>query len=166
MQVYGQQFGTVLMKGAYLGNSKARLQATVYDLGSKQRYSMGELSGQTIATFGIDRETFASNQTVCMGYSKSDATWRSDLCMSELKVEEVTMKCTCNAFDSNQIGVFNDFTRAEGAPVTFPAIEIEEQQLTVVPTEMDPTLAPDAPSKSSSDVLDDGFNGTNYVWMG
>ena len=86
MQVYGQQFGTVDMKGAYLGNSKARLQASVYEIGSKTRYSMGELSGQSVATFSIDRSTFASNQTVCMGYNKSDGMWRSDLCLSELKV--------------------------------------------------------------------------------
>ena len=155
------------MKGAYLGNSKARLQATVYEIGSKQRYSMGELSGQTIATFGVDRDSFASNQTVCMGFSKTDSKWRSDLCQSELKVEEVTIKCTCNAFDSNQIGVFNDYTRAEGLPVSFPAIEIEEQQLTVVPTIMDPNLAQDASQKgNSSDLSDGGLNGTNYVWMG
>ena len=156
------------MKGAYLGNSKARLQATVYTIGSKQRYSMGELSGQTVATFGVDRSTFASNQTVCMGYSKTDGMWRTDLCQSQLKVEEVTMKCTCNAFDSNQIGVFNDYTRDEGLPVAFPAIEIKEQQLTVVPTIMDPALAPNSASKTgkSTELSDGGLNGTNYVWMG
>ena len=49
------------MDGAYLGNSKARLQASIYELGSQKSYQMGELSGQTIATFGIDRSTFASN---------------------------------------------------------------------------------------------------------
>lgn len=30
LQVYAQNFGTVDMKGAYLGNSKARLQARIY----------------------------------------------------------------------------------------------------------------------------------------
>jgi hypothetical protein len=37
-----------------------------------------------------------------------------------LSVEEVTMKCTCNAFDSNLIGVFSDFTRTLGETVVFP----------------------------------------------
>jgi len=80
LQVYGQQFGTVDMKGAYLGNSKARLQAMIFELGSKTTYSMGELSGQTVASFAIDRATFSSNQTVCMGYSKLEGLWKTELC--------------------------------------------------------------------------------------
>ena len=154
------------MDGAYLGNSKARLQASIYELGSQKSYQMGELSGQTIATFGIDRSTFASNQTVCMGYSKSESRWSSQLCQSELKVQDVSMKCTCNAFSSSLIGVFNDYTREEGSPVNFPKIEIQESNLAVVvPTQIDPSLNAGNGSKSD-DLSDRGLNGTNYVWMG
>ena len=72
------------------------------------------------------------------------------------------MKCTCNAFSSNLIGVFNDYSREEGLPVKFPKIEIKENQLTVVPTEIDPSLNSGKNNKSD----DGGLNGTNYVWMG
>ena len=59
-----------------------------------------------------------------MGYSKTEARWKSDLCHSEVYVEEVEMACVCNAFDSTQIGVFSDFTRTLGESVTFPEIEV------------------------------------------
>ena len=80
LKVYAQQFGTIDMDGAYIGNSKGRLQASIYEIGDKKNYQMGELSGQTVATFGIDRSTFAPNQTICMGYSKSENRWMSQLC--------------------------------------------------------------------------------------
>lgn len=139
-QVYGQQFGTILMDGAYKGNSKARLQATIYELGSATRYSMGELSGQNIATFAIDRDTYHSDQTICMGYSKSTNKWQGDLCKSELSVEDVTMKCVCNAFDSNLVSVMTDYTRVLGQPVDFPALPVKPNQLAVVPSSVDPAL--------------------------
>ena len=75
-----------------------------------------------------------------MGYSKSDNKWKSQLCQSELKVQDVAMKCTCNAFSSNLIGVFNDYTREAGQPVEFPAVKVQESKLTVIPTEIDPSL--------------------------
>ena len=50
---------------------------------------MGELSGQTLATFDLDRGTYHSNQTVCMGYSKTTKRWQSELCQSEVNVEDV-----------------------------------------------------------------------------
>ena len=87
---------------------------------------MGELSGQTSAVFDVDRDAYFSNQTVCMGYSKSALKWQTDLCQSELIVEDVQMKCTCNAFDSNLIGVFTDLTRDIGESVTFPARVVPE----------------------------------------
>ena len=77
------------MRGAYLGNSKGRLQVTIYEVGANKRYSMGELSGQTNAVFDLDRDTFYSNQTVCMGFSKSNQKWQADLCQSQLIVEDV-----------------------------------------------------------------------------
>lgn len=49
------------MNGAYIGNSKARLQVSIYEIGSNLSYQMGELSGQTVATFGIDRSSFVQN---------------------------------------------------------------------------------------------------------
>lgn len=57
-----------------------------------------------------------------MGQSKTSGLWSGDLCKSELSVEDVTLKCTCNAFDSTLIGVFSDFTRTLGEPVVFPII--------------------------------------------
>ena len=38
LKVYGQQFGTVDMKGAYIGNSKARLQVSIHEIGSNLSY--------------------------------------------------------------------------------------------------------------------------------
>ena len=57
-----------------------------------------------------------------MGQSKTSGLWTGDLCKSELSVEDVTMKCTCNAFDSTLIALYSDFTRTLGEPVVFPAI--------------------------------------------
>ena len=172
MQVYSQQFGTVNMRGAYVGNSKARLQATVYEPGTGDHYSMGELSGKTIASFDLDRSTFKNNQTMCMGYSKLSKRWHSDLCQSELDVDKVAMKCTCNAFESNLIGIFSDFTRALGEPVTFPRIQFdsEKQLLTVVSPSIDPVLSggslTDGRVTDEKQVSVDDITGTNYVWMG
>ena len=155
------------MKGAYKPNSKGRLQARVYEIATKKNYFMSQLSGQTIATFDIDRSSFYSNQTLCMGQSKTNKSWTGDLCESELSVEDVTLKCTCNAFDSNLIGVFSDFTRTLGEAVVFPE-----------PPEPLPQDTKDEPKNNLSTVgggkvTPDGVasqimevNGTNYVWMG
>jgi len=86
------------MRGAYIGNSKARLQVALFEIGTGERHSMGRLSGQTNATFALDRTTYHSNQTVCMGYDAQGERWRSELCQSELSVKEVSMKCSCSAF--------------------------------------------------------------------
>lgn len=67
VQVYSQNYGKVDMRGAYKENSRGRLQAAIYELGTNTRYQMSQLSGQTIATFDIDRSSYYSNQTVCMG---------------------------------------------------------------------------------------------------
>ena len=95
---------------------------------------MSQISGQTNATFAIDRSTYYSNQTVCMGFSKSEQRWSSQLCRSELHIDDVAMKCTCNAFDSDQIGVFSDFTRELGETVVFPEIEILVETAQLTPT--------------------------------
>ena len=39
------------------------------------------------------------------------------------------MKCTCNAFSSDIIGVFNDYSRDEGAPVKFPKLEVVKENI-------------------------------------
>ncbi len=116
------------MRGAYVGNSDGRLSVAVYEIGTQTRHSMGELEGQTVATFDIDRDTFHSNQTVCMGYAEKDERWKDELCQSPLSIDEVQMKCECNAFESNLIGIFTDFTRELGAPVNFPAPPEPEPQ--------------------------------------
>ena len=108
------------MRGAYIGNSKARLSVNVYEPGTDTTHTMGELSGQTIATFDLDQATFHSNQTVCMGFAEAEQIWKSDLCKWEINVERVQMKCTCNAFSSELIGIFTDFTRILGARIPFP----------------------------------------------
>lgn len=123
---------------------------------------MGELSGQTVASFAINRATFSSNQTVCMGYSKPEGLWKSELCQSELKVEEVSMKCSCNSFSSDIIGVFNDYAREKGAPVKFPKAQLDDENiksLSVAPIEVDISMS-ERPDQAVS------LNGTNYVWMG
>ena len=61
LQIHSQQYGQVMMRGAYLGNSQARLQVTIYERGERTRHTMGELSGQTIATFDVNRDTYYSN---------------------------------------------------------------------------------------------------------
>ena len=84
---------------------------------------MGELSGQTIATFDLFPDTYQSNQTVCMAYSETRRIWDSDLCITELQVATIQQKCTCNAFESKRVGLFTDSTRVLGQPVSFPEIE-------------------------------------------
>jgi len=127
---------------------------------------MGELSGQTIATFDVDRDTFHSNQTVCMGYSASDERWQTDLCLSDLSIEDVTMSCTCNAFDSNLIGVFSDFTRAKGESVNFPAPVIieDDANYSVIRSNVNPTIPG---SKDRDDIVSriNNVDGSNFVWM-
>jgi hypothetical protein len=127
---------------------------------------MSQLSGSTIATFAIERSSFFNNQTVCMGYSKTTESWKGDLCKSELNVEDVTMKCTCNAFNSNLIGVFSDFTRTLGETVTFPVI-IEETSYAVISSNFD-LNAIDGSRVTTDDVISQikDVNGTNFVWMG
>ena len=90
---------------------------------------MGELSGQTVATFDLLPETYRSNQTVCMAYSETRRTWDSDLCITELQVSSVQQKCTCNAFESRKVGLFTDSMRALGQPVSFPEIEREKPEI-------------------------------------
>ena len=58
------------MDGAYIGNSKARLSVNIYEPGTTTLHTMGELSGQTVATFDLDRSNFYSNQTVCMAFDE------------------------------------------------------------------------------------------------
>lgn len=74
------------MRGAYIGNSKARLQVALFEIGTGERHSIGQLSGQTIAKFDLDRKTYHSNQTVCMGFDDDDKRWKSELCQTELSV--------------------------------------------------------------------------------
>lgn len=153
-------------------SSLGRLQVTVYEIGLNRRHTMGELSGQTVARFDLDRDKYFSNQTVCMGYSRTSLSWRADLCQSELFVEAVQIKCTCNAFDSNMIGVFTDFTRKVGEKVTFPEPEVDEdndevKQFAVVPSNVDPSLLDGVVTERNGGDMEDEeiHDGTNYVWM-
>lgn len=101
-----------------------------------------------------------------MGYSATDERWQTDLCLSDLSIEDVTMSCTCNAFDSNLVGVFSDFTRALGEPVNFPAPVIieEDTSFAVIRSNVDPTMSG---SKDRDDVVSriNNVNGSNFVWM-
>mmetsp|Transcript_13695 Transcript_13695/g.17312 ORF Transcript_13695/g.17312 Transcript_13695/m.17312 type:complete len:188 (+) Transcript_13695:2880-3443(+) len=69
-QAIAQQFGTVNMDGAYIGNSQGRFSVSLYEAGTSTTHKMGELSGHTIATFQLDRDTYHSNQTVCMAFEE------------------------------------------------------------------------------------------------
>ena len=57
----------------------------IYEPGKDERHTMGGLDGHTVATFDIDRDSFHSNQTVCMGYPKTSEQgkpqkWTYELC--------------------------------------------------------------------------------------
>ena len=107
-----------------------------------------------------------------MGYEKQVRRWQSELCSWTLSVEDVTMKCTCNAFRSDIIGIFTDFTRTLGPQVAFPALpepvvvkDETEPGYMVVPT--DQNLS-ETKTNQAQDVKVTGkaLNGTNFVWMG
>ena len=76
------------------------------------------------------------------------------------------MSCTCNAFDSNLIGVFSDFTRAKGMPVNFPppAIIVDDSSFSVIRSNVDPTMSV---TNDRDDVVSriNNVNGSNFVWM-
>lgn len=108
-----------------------------------------------------------------MAYAEQEKRWSSDLCKSELLVEDVQMKCDCNSFNSEMIGIFTDFTRKLGDPVTFPAppepevvpkSDPIEQSYVVVPTRVEPNIVDTTTSKVTDDEV--APVGTNYVWMG
>ena len=42
-------------------NSQGRLQVSIYELGTGETFEMSQLSGQTNATFAIDRNSYYSN---------------------------------------------------------------------------------------------------------
>ena len=75
------------------------------------------------------------------------------------------MSCTCNAFDSNLIGVFSDFTRAKGMPVNFPppAIIVDDSNFSVIRSNVDPTMS----VTNDKDVVSriNNVDGSNFVWM-
>ena len=108
--------------------SRGALQVSVYENGTGIRFPMGELSGQTIATFDLYPDTYRSNQTVCMAYSETRKIWDSDLCITELDVATIQQKCTCNAFDSRKVALFTDSSRALGETIDFPEIERDQYQ--------------------------------------
>ena len=76
------------------------------------------------------------------------------------------MSCTCNAFDSNMIGVFSDFTRAKGMPVNFPppAIIVDDSSFSVIRSNVDPTMSV---TNDKDNVVSriNNVNGSNFVWM-
>jgi len=106
-----------------------------------------------------------------MGYAELENLWKSDLCQWELDDEKVQMKCSCNAFGSELIGIFTDFTRILGAPVAFPPpiervipTELKDGTYVVVPT--DAKVTESETTTSSTDESATAAVGTNYVWMG
>ena len=133
---------------------------------------MGGLSGQTVAKFDIERLIYYPNQTVCMGFSKTSQKWEADLCQSELLIQDVQMKCTCNAFDSHVIGLFTDFNRDFGEAVEFPppVVDVKDQvqQFAVIPSSVDLSLLEESvPSNKveEEDQAEVDIDGKNYVWM-
>ena len=103
-----------------------------------------------------------------MGYSDEEHKWTSDLCKSDLIVQDVAILCTCNAFGSNMVGVFSDFTRELGEPVQFPAIVVEKRTQSLVSgsvlgeREQGKTEKKDDVSAIVSSIAD--VDGANYVW--
>ena len=71
------------------------------------------------------------------------------------------MKCVCNAFQSEQIGIFTDKSRAIGPQVTFPEPIIEEvsQSFVALPNTIDPWI--DQPGSSGSEGSSNGSSDEN-----
>ena len=109
--------------------SSGVLEVAVFENGSGIRYSMGELSGQTVATFNVNPDTYANNQTVCMAFSEARNAWDSELCITELQVKTISLKCICNAFESKRVGLFTDSTRVLGPVIEFPVVEREQVEI-------------------------------------
>ena len=109
--------------------SSGVLEVAVFENGSGIRYSMGELSGQTVATFNVNPDTYANNQTVCMAFSEARNAWDSELCITELQVKTISLKCICNAFESKRVGLFTDSTRVLGPDIEFPVVEREQVEI-------------------------------------
>ena len=109
--------------------SSGVLEVAVFENGSGIRYSMGELSGQTVATFNVNPDTYANNQTVCMAFSEARNAWDSELCITELQVKTISLKCICNAFESKRVGLFTDSTRILGPVIEFPVVEREQVEI-------------------------------------
>jgi hypothetical protein len=87
------------------------------------RRTLGDITGTFEVRFEIDPNTFRNNQTVCMAQSKASNTWEADLCKSELDVQSVVMKCSCNGYKSNFAGLFTDSLRTlDVAKIPFPVI--------------------------------------------
>lgn len=108
-----------------------------------------------------------------MAFAEQEKRWKAELCQSELSVEEVQMKCVCNSFNSELVGIFTDFTRTIGDPVKFPPppepevvpeAKPIEQQYVVVPTRADPNMSETTTGKVTDEEV--AAIGTNYVWMG
>ena len=78
---------------------------------------------QVNATFNVNPYNYESNQTVCMAYSLIGKKWDSELCVTELVVERLEIKCSCNSISAETIGVFIDTGRALGPRIEFPEPE-------------------------------------------
>jgi hypothetical protein len=61
-----------------------------------------------------------------MAYSDTRRNWDSELCITELQVKNIQLKCICNAFDSKRVGLFTDKSRILGPAIKFPEIELAE----------------------------------------
>lgn len=61
-----------------------------------------------------------------MAYSEHSKTWSEDTCQQVVKARSYTIECTCNAFNSEFIGLFIDESRILGEPIPMPEISYHE----------------------------------------
>lgn len=64
-----------------------------------------------------------------MALSKDKNTWDANLCNSELDAKALMIRCTCNAFKSDQTALFTDTSRPlDPTPIVFPQIKQTKEQ--------------------------------------
>lgn len=79
------------------------------------------------------------------------------------------MKCTCNAFSSDQVGIFTDFTRELGEPVVFPEPKKKsKEELTedISYSALRDMVKPSIAQAQTSVIANDAATGSSFVWMG
>ena len=121
LQVTGINHGKMFIKQqSNLPYSVARLNVAIYENVEGLNHEIGQLVNQVNATFNVNPYSYESNQTVCMAYSLTGKKWDSELCVTELVVERLQIKCSCNSINAETIGVFVDTKRVLGKRIEFP----------------------------------------------